>query len=757
MRLIKVFVCALCLIAFALPSQAANKAKKAPVRKIEFSDEAIENAIARGIEFLWSKHIKDMGAWKPIGNVKGEMGLTALAAYALLESGVRPEDPRMKKTLAWLAKHDEARTYSIACRASAYYAADRLAKGKYKKALKRDVRVLLRGVTNGKYSYVLGEKRGSISNDHFGALGVWVGVQADLEIPRGYWGVLAKHWKNAQSNDGGWGYSQAVDRKSNKSTAAMTAAGVVTLYVCNDQLNSARSANKLGGRMDPSIKRGLNWLEKHLPSTLKTMRGEKCFSYTFYSLERAALASGYKYFGNVDWYKDGATRILNLQDASGAFKTPGNYRDPIVNTSFCLLFLLRGRNPIAFNRLEYEGDWNNRPRALAFLTRWMSGKFENKYAWQIVNLKSPPESWRDAQILCISGALAPRFTDQDIDRLRRFISQGGMLYTVSEGKGKEFSDGIRQTCKKLFPKYEMTKLPKDHPLFKIHFKLRRSPELFMITNSVHPLVIHSDSDMTKAFQLNQKSTSRQAFELATNIFIYVTDIASPRRRGTSTWPEKQKFTPKSKVRITRLKHAGNYDPEPLAHERFARLMGAKHQIKIDILPETDIAQLGSSQADLAALTGTGPVKLSAAEKASLKAFVAEGGTVFIDAAGGEHAGKDRGFIKSIEKHLAEMYGAGELATLASSGSLYQLSGMKINRVSWRKATRAQMGRNSTPRLRAIFIGDRPAIIVSRLDVTAALVGCPAYGVWGYHQGSTREAGSAFEIMRNITVFAGKGK
>ena len=67
----------------------------------EFSDKAVAEAIRKGRQFLWASQQAD-GSWQPHGNYA--VGPTALAAYALLESGDDPQDPRMAKALKFLAE-----------------------------------------------------------------------------------------------------------------------------------------------------------------------------------------------------------------------------------------------------------------------------------------------------------------------------------------------------------------------------------------------------------------------------------------------------------------------------------------------------------------------------------------------------------------------------------------------------------------------------------------------------------------------------
>ena len=85
-------------------------------------------------------------------------------------------------------------------------------------------------------------------------------------------------------------------------------------------------------------------------------------------MERIGVASGYKYFGTTDWFKEGAERLVRGQRPDGSWDISGA---PIPGTGFALLFLSRGRAPVMMNKLDYtvnrenakplEAHWNQRP------------------------------------------------------------------------------------------------------------------------------------------------------------------------------------------------------------------------------------------------------------------------------------------------------------------------------------------------------------------------------------------------------------
>ena len=139
------------VLLFTHPVLADPDEKKLP----PFSDQATAEAIAKGVAFLW-KMQRDDGTW-PVVNEKemkdNHVGMTALATYALLNTGVSPKDPRIIKALSWLAEQKTLKTYSIGFRASAF--AEAVSKGgtTWCKALQNDLNALLKMQKNGMYPY----------------------------------------------------------------------------------------------------------------------------------------------------------------------------------------------------------------------------------------------------------------------------------------------------------------------------------------------------------------------------------------------------------------------------------------------------------------------------------------------------------------------------------------------------------------------------------------------------------------------------
>ncbi|MBI5723043.1 MAG: DUF4159 domain-containing protein [Planctomycetes bacterium] len=726
---------ALAALGMICPAQPA-RAQQANAR-VELTAANVETAINKAVQYLLSQQRAD-GSWEPhVGSLLTQTdGPTAMCIYAIVASDKNlAKDPRITRALDWLVKpENQAKlTYSTAFRCLAWHTVNKHLDNKYQKNLAADVETLIQFTGDGSYRYPHSAQKstgGDNSNSQYGLYGVWTGARAGIEIPKEYWEKCLKWWTSGQQSDGSWKYSQNPDEPAGHEYT-MTVAGLASLFVCIDQLYMDKFAKCQVGFEIATVKKGLDWMAKNFE------KGNNRWNYYYmYGLERVGLASGYKYFGATDWYKTIASNLINQQNPDGSW--PGRVPD----VCYGLLFLIRGRMPVLINRLEYDGDWNNRPRALANFCRWSEKAIETETNWQIITLKSDVNEWHDAPILAITGSRAPKFTDEEIVKLRIYVNQGGTILSIAECNGVAFTKGIKDLYQKLFSKYELTLCGKEHPLNNVHYKSITAVRLSEVNNGIRPLAIHTDTDLPLAWQTYSVATGKMSFEAAANVVMYVTDRQF-KNRGMNVWPSEPAGPFDKTVKIARLRYAGNYDAEPLALERFGRLMGKSFKVKVDCPVEPiEIGALKDSGARLAILTGTAAFKLKDDEKAALKDYVEQGGIVLFDSAGGS-----KHFGDSAKELIGELWGADSLLAMPLTNPIYQLKDMTIEKVKYRRATRARLVGVREPRLMAVLAGDRPKVIFSHEDVIAGLVGFSSYACDGY------EPESAFDLMRNVVLYA----
>ena len=462
--------------------------------------------------------------------------------------------------------------------------------------------------------------------------------------------------------------------------------------------------------------------------------------YTLYGIERIGVASGLKYIGDTDWYQWGATWCVNHQAADGGWQ---NLHD-IDSTCLCVLFLARGRAPVVMNKVQYdnaagsdkgqEAPWNERPRDVANFVHWMSRKTERDLNWQITNLTVPEPELHDAPILFFSGNKPISLTPAEQDKLRTFVETGGLILGNADcggGNKGAFAESFVKLGKALFPDYEFRDLPADHPIYTDQQYPSRTWKskvtLRGLSNGVRELMILMPNDPGKVFQMQDTigTGRREAFESTNDIVLYCTDKQPLRFKGQLAVPTGMAAVSTKTIKVVRLKFDGNWDPEPAGWTRVTQL--ALKQDKLGV--EVRTADLGKSMLGgfkLAVLTGTGKLQLSDAQKTQLKSYVTKGGTLLVDAAGGNSE-----FADSAKAILKDLFVSGDWPEPLPAESLIYAVARAGAGVHYRPFARSVLGSLRSPQIVALTVDGRPSVYFSREDLSAGLVGEPMDGIVGY--------------------------
>lgn len=188
------------------------------------------------------------------------------------------------------------------------------------------------------------------SNTQFAILAMWTAQKHKVPTRRTL-KLLVKRFRESQNVDGGWSYGYARGNSATASTPAMTCAGLSGLAVGMAMTSDKKAAKEAEILL---VKRAFRCLMKFIgePSEKFDKRvplEENTNLYYLWSIERVAVMYNLATVGAKDWYRWGAEILVTNQEQAGqhpgAWVNGGNatLSDPVVNTSFALLFL-RGAN-----------------------------------------------------------------------------------------------------------------------------------------------------------------------------------------------------------------------------------------------------------------------------------------------------------------------------------------------------------------------------------------------------------------------------
>ena len=717
------------------------------------TDERIGAAIQRGVNDLVSEFMKGQ-LRNPNEKDSTYQGLRALAVYALLNCSQSIRDDRINVTGPFMkdllrsldaslnATNGQSMTYGRGLRATALAVYNR---PEDQEALRRDLAWLMSASVNGAYTYGVPPDRKfsklwDNSNSQYGLLGVWSASEAGLEVPLSYWSQVEKHWNTTQLENGQWGYGGFHKYGS----LSMTVAGLASLFVTHDMLHAPKD-NRMVAWPDFSaqLKKGLAWLEED-DHCIDLPAGH--VGYTLYGIERVGLASGFKYFGEHDWYRELAAGVLSKQRGDGSWSDQSeNYVThdwgDIVETSYSLLFLARGRHPVMMNKLRFDGAWNNRPRDVSSLAKFASRTLERPINWQVVSLKPDWSDWMDSPILFIASDQAPTFSEGDLQKLRSFARAGGLIMTNADGGIAAFNNFVPKLVKQLFPRYELQALPADHPLYSVWRNPKQHPALQGVSNGSRMLLIHAPDDLAKAWQLKDLAGNPSAFETGIDLFLYAGGKGDLRNRLQSSWIANPRIAAQATVPLARLSYAGDWDPEPLAWMRFGRWLQNETGITIEER-ETPMEGIDYRETPMAALTGRAAIEFTSEQTAAVRRFVESGGYLMIDSCGA-HAP----FNDSATAMLRAAFPEAKLERMPRNHPLFSPG----------------YGRDdlTTPRVRGyvsekmgslaggfyLLQSGHGAVIIGELDLTTGLLGTNTWGILGY------QPGYCLSLMKNWILWS----
>jgi len=678
--------------------------------------------------------------------IRNMMGNNALISWALLACGESYQNPRIYKRINWVLASDQPQVYGRSMRLQMLA---ELPRARWRAWSHRDSIWLNGAITDkgnfGDIYYGIPLKGyGDNANGQYGVLGLWGSARAGNVVKADTWKQIEKYWVAAQekatgNEPAGWAV-YSFDAKADGGTentfnrrvsGPMTAGGVAVLCLTERFLRGPRMITPGEQHVSEPLRRGIRWLDNSFSLTDKAEETDRY--YYFWTTQRVGHATGYKSFNGVDLFRDIAATMLNEQRADGTWSGP---KGQLLSTAFALLYLSRAYDPLAISKIRYEtkdnkgdkiaGAWNNRPHDLWNFVDYISDQYEYTTSWQIVELDLSPYSLIESPLLWLATHDGFSFTDQQITNLRDYINAGGMLVfnpdRVSPGTGKS----ITALAAKLYPDLKFEKVRPDHGFYKIHQRIKSPIPMQMVHNGIRPLIVQFNRDIGRGLQENDVVTS-DSFRMLSNIYLYAVGMNYRRARLINSHIPRINKSPSRNVSAARLKHSGNFDPEPGALAQMQNLMANKHNMNLQV--EVIDGKALSSQS-IAFLTTNGTGTLNDADAAAIKKWVEGGGLLVIDAASGltDAAKNAERLLKQIFPDQPNMPLASDHPVLSADGIM---DGYDCRWVQFRNFALRTMGPVNRPRVQGVEVNGRIGVIYSTEDLTCGMAGLDHWDIFGY--------------------------
>ncbi|HVX11827.1 MAG TPA: DUF4159 domain-containing protein [Pirellulales bacterium] len=730
--------------------------------RAEITAEKVRVAIDRGVSYLQHEQRED-GSWPdPVGYPGG---ITSICTLALLNCGVPAKDEHVQNALNYLRKRKPQMTYSTALQTMVFCAAEpatNLALIK-RNALWLEQNQKKAGAMMGAWGYPQAE--GDNSNSQFALLALHEAERVGAEVNDRTWELARNYWVQNQNANGSWGYKPTLS-----GTGSMTCAGIAALVISSDRLNQGDAeadgdhVTCCGEQQDNSnLDRALNWMGRNFSvhSNPGSQGNQGWLFYYLYGVERAGRLTNQRFLGGHDWYREGAELLVGLQDElSGYWKGTGHAEDdPHLGTALALLFLAKGRRPVLCAKLKHEplDDWNRHRSDLSNLTSYVETRWGRDLTWQVIDAGTAhTEDLLEAPVIYLSGSSPPRFSDEQVERLREYVNQGGFILAEATCEGGDFENGFEALMKRVFPEpeYRLHDLPLDHPAYTAEGRVDTS--VFPINRTLKGIdvgcrtsVIFAPAELRlscfwelarpgreKGFSPTVQSQIDAARSLGANILAYATNREVRYKLDMAhEIATEQVIDPfeRAKLYVAKVKHGGSWNAAPGALMNLLQVVSRETGLRVS----TDQREVGLAdpkifEYPILYMHGRSAFRLSEEERKQLKTYVERGCVILADAVCGSDA-----FVKAFRAEIQQTFGK-PLEPVPANHPLFttKYGGFDLKSVHRREPHRGSgvlksAIENAQPELEGLKLDDRFVILFSPLDISCALerhesLECPGY-------------------------------
>ncbi len=778
------------IVAIVLLAQLAQPANAQPRRpdKSPLDPARVLASIDRAVSYLKRRQTR-RGGWEETSNPGG---ISSLVTLALLEAGLEPSDPTIKKALDYIRQFKSDKTYVVSLQtmvlATATPRRDRL-------QIQRNARWLeaaqvKEGGNAGGWGY--GDNRGTSdpSNSQFAALGLYAAQESGVRVDPKVWKRVTAYWRKRQNKNGSWQYSD-----NNPSSGSMTCAGVGSLVIASLASGTGDASVNPDGSVrcctpqddDQSIRKGLEWLGRNF-----SVRGnpigrrvrEEWHYYYLYALERAGRLSARRFIDRHDWYREGTDYLVRMQDELTDTWQGGNFEaNNDITTAFALLFLAKGRRPVVVAKVRAPDGtdeprvWTPHRRDAAHLVHAAAEAWDLPMTWQTIDAsRATVEDLQIAPVLYASGNAPLVGLTADAKKLRAYLDEGGFLFAESPcgGDASASRASIERLVAEVFPEpeYRLRQIDPSHPLWRMERLVRPDSKylgsLWGVEYGCRTCLVFCDRDLSCYWELDTPTIADgypepvrrridDAQTIGLNVLAYATN-REPRGKEQQFIEEATRLDfdaagKRGLIQIAKLQHAGGCNDAPGALANLLRI-ATQSEAKLAVAPTPVEVAAGDpvlARQHFAFAHGRRDFRLSAAERRALGEYLRNGGTVLADAI---CASTD--FARAFRRELAAALPEASFEAIPNDDPMLTdaFGGFDIRQVEVRdpqpvadNQPLAARVRRRPPLLEGIQLDGRWAVVFSPYDMSCALEQHEAVQCRGY----TRE--DAARIGLNVLLYS----
>ncbi len=399
---------------------------------------------------------------------------------------------------------------------------------------------------------------------------------------------------------------------------------------------------------------------------------------------------------------------------------------------------------INFSESKFAMVGGQRKRVSAFpttqidierLMKHANGRLRVQYRFTSMTLEKFSWNPTELPLLYVTGwTPMPTLSDALIAKLRRYLYDGGTLVVHAQCGRLPFRKTAREQIARILPDRRLAPVDTDSPLFNAYhpiatMRMRRDDKPFVsrkpyieaVYLGCRPAIIYSPVDLNCGWDVVRNPIvgdtmmyhQDDALRLGVNIITTVlANFEYARAWSTQKIYTQQGDKTRGQLVIAQVSHEGDWDPTPHALPTLMKHIQTKTTLDVQFKREVqDLANVYVSKHPVLYMTGLRDFKLTDAQVARLRSYLANGGVLIADSAAGR-AAFDEAFTREIKRVLPR----GKLKDLPLTSPIYQMPN-KIRAVDYTGLVKARNPSLNAPSLKGIAIDGQLAVIYSPLSLS----------------------------------------
>jgi len=198
------------------------------------------------------------------------------------------------------------------------------------------------------------------------------------------------------------------------------------------------------------------------------------------------------------------------------------------------------RDEFVFAQIKHDGDWDPSPSAVMNLLKYAAKNttMEVQFKRAVVDLRTVDAFVHP--LLYMTGHRDFRLTDEEVKRLRAYLTSGGILLADACCGRQGFDAAVRRELQRVFPEKPLALLPADHALYSSRYKVRtvrysdlvlqkspglNTPTMEGITYNGQLVVIYSKLGLGSVWDEYERPYARSytppdALKMGVNVLVY---------------------------------------------------------------------------------------------------------------------------------------------------------------------------------------------------------------------------------------------